>query len=71
MNKNIEKNLQKEVNNLVIDNEVQIYISTKDMEKETYCKFEKAFGLLKVELGKNKKILFKIDDLKQIIGDEK
>ena len=70
MNKGIEKNLQKEVNNLIIDNQIQVYVSSAKKEKETYVKFKKAYGVLRIELGKIN-IIFKTEDLKQILGDEK
>ena len=54
---------------MIIEGQIETYISSPNSEKTDYLKFKKAYGVLRIELGKVN-IIFKTEDLKQILGDE-
>lgn len=54
---------------MIIEGQIETYISSPKGEKTDYLRFKKAYGVLRVELGRAN-IIFKTEDLKKILGDE-
>lgn len=69
MNRYTEESFQKRTDNVIIHDTIKTYISNEKGETEAILKSKRGFGVLRIELGKTN-LIFKIEDLKKIIGDE-
>lgn len=55
---------------MITENKIETYISNSEGETTSFLNYKCDYGVLRVELGKTN-IIFKAEDLKKILGDEK